>query len=111
MKQKPLQKGQYYFVWYTKKFFSHFPTKPDHLRRFPKTTEDPRRLPKISEDYRRFPRRNPEIFDYISLLYSHVKDVFLRFTMLNKNDRCHSFLVQKLSMCHTGLDYQPLFGK
>ena len=58
--------------------FSHFATIPDHFGRFPKTTEDFRRLPKMSAYYRRFPRRNPKIFDYISSLYSHVKDIFLQ---------------------------------
>ena len=79
--------------------FSHYPTIPDHLRRFSKNTEDPRRLPMISEDYRRFPRRNSKNFYNISSLYSQVKDVFLRFTMLNKNDRCHSFLVKSSWIC------------
>ena len=39
------------------------------------------------------------MFDYISSFYSHVKDVFLRFIMLNKNDRCHSFLVKSSWIC------------
>ena len=80
--------------------FSHFPTIPDHLWRFPKNTEDSRSLPMISEDYRRFPRRNPKIFDYISSLYSQVKDLFLRFTMLNKND-----VIPSLSKAHGYVPY------
>ena len=43
-KQKRLQKGQYYFDWYTKKLSAIF-------RRFPIISEDYRRLPKIPEDF------------------------------------------------------------
>ena len=79
--------------------FSHFPTIPDHFGRFPKTNEDSRRLPKSSEDvedYRTFPRRNPNIFDYISLLYSYVKDIFfsvkIRFFSVREILQIHSYL-------------------
>ena len=96
---KPAPKRPILFCLVYREVFSQFPTIPDHLRRFPKNTEDTRRLLMISEDYRRFPRRNPKIFDYISSLYSQVKDVFLRFAMLNKNDRCHFFLVKSSWIC------------
>ena len=46
---KRLQKGQYYFVQYIKKFSAIF-------RRFPTFSEAFERLPKIPEDYRRFPK-------------------------------------------------------
>ncbi len=64
MKHKRLQKRQYYFVKYIKKFsaiFRRFPiisknfwrqTKiPKDCRSFPTTTEDFWRLPKMSEDW------------------------------------------------------------
>ena len=78
---KTAPKGQYYFVWYTKKFsviLRRFPIILEDFLRLPKIPEDCRRFPKMSAYYRRFPRRNPKIFDYISSLYSHVKDIFLQ---------------------------------
>ena len=62
-KRKRLQKGQYYFVWYTKKFSAI----SDDSRSFRKISEDYRkfrRLPKMSEDYRGEIRKSstPQVF-------------------------------------------------
>ena len=53
---KTAPKGQYYFVYYIKKFSVIF-------RRFPIISEDFRRLPKILKDCRRCPKE--KIFGYI----------------------------------------------
>ena len=66
--------------------FGHFPTISDYFnisQDYRRLDEDVQGLPKKSEYYRRFPRRNRKIFEFIFVVMSHGKEIFLQFTDSN----------------------------